>query len=59
MSWNYRVIRRFSNHKGGNDIFCIHEVYYDDKGNPKSVTESAVGVSGDTVEELQETLSNM
>ena len=35
MTWNYRII---ADDSGGDIIFCICEVYYDDEGNPDSYT---------------------
>ena len=48
MSWNYRVVQR-------EDLFAIHEVYYDEAGKPAAVTADAMTPDGDTLEELRET----
>lgn len=53
MSWNNRVIRRFHDSE---EYFEIHEVYYDEKGNPDGVTEDGIVPFGDTLEELREEL---
>jgi len=50
MSWNYRVMR--STDPDGTFTFGIHEVYYDEKGNPNAWTQRSVGVSGETFGEL-------
>ncbi len=36
MTWNYRIIR----HKEGH--FALHEVYYDDDGNPDGWTQDPI-----------------
>lgn len=38
MTWNYRIVR-YHDDKG----FGLHEVYYDEAGQPKSMTASPVG----------------
>jgi len=59
--WNHRVMR----HNAGteDEYFAIHEVYYDlkdDDGKKETVwTKDPVRVSGETVEELRETLERM
>lgn len=47
MSWNYRVVR-YRNSSG----VGLHEVYYDDKGQPWSMTAEPVRFAADSVEEL-------
>ena len=49
--WNYRILRYDSGEVG------IHEVYYDDKGNPENCTQDPVGIVGDDVEELRDVLA--
>lgn len=39
MTWNYRIIRRVVE---GEAFYSIHEVFYDDAGEPEMVTEDAV-----------------
>jgi len=51
MSWNYRIIAR----KDHDDFhFAIHEVYYDENGNPTSWTERDVGIAGYSLDELKQ-----
>lgn len=47
MTWNYRVLVKEGQYN-------IHEVYYDDDGNPEAFTEDSVGPSGGSLEELKE-----
>ena len=56
MTWNHRVVHRVIQ---GDDFYGIHEVFYDDEGRPDMMTERAVGVCGDNLEELQQTLEWM
>lgn len=51
MTWNYRVIKN-------KDMFEIHEVYYNDKGEITGVTENSVSPGGETLEELQEDMKH-
>lgn len=53
MGWNYRVLR-YSNGELG-----IHEVYYDEAGNPTSCTEDAVGPGGDDLAEIRAVMEDM
>lgn len=56
MSWNHRVVR----HKSElGDYLQIHEVYYDDKSNPTSLTETGIVVGGDSIKEIRWTLKAM
>jgi hypothetical protein len=57
VTWNHRVI----DHGEFNDERClaIHEVYYDADGKPEMMTESPIGIAGETLEELGETLDRM
>lgn len=49
MTWNYRVVHRVVE---GEDVYAIHEAYYDgDK--PTSITEESVNPHGETLEELK------
>lgn len=53
MSWNYRLVR----HTQGDDSYItVHEVYYDDDGNPKAYTIDAVSPGGETLDELRDDL---
>ena len=57
MTWNHRLIRHTE--PNGEIWLGIHEVYYLDDGTPDMVTENAIGASGETVEEIIETLERM
>jgi len=60
MSWNYRILAR--EYKGFNEIemtFSIHEVYYNKDGIPEMCTEDAVGVVGENLADLSDTLKWM
>lgn len=53
MSWNYRVLRRTL--PGTSEAeYNVHEVYYDEVGNPMSCTYEPVFPSGETPEELHD-----
>lgn len=56
MTWNIRVVRdRYDN---GDEFYSLREVYYDEAGNPTSMTADAgINVEGDTYEDLVEYLS--
>lgn len=50
MTWNYRIIR----HNDKADIwYAIHEVYYNDVGEPKFVTQEPDFPFGKNVSELK------
>jgi hypothetical protein len=51
MTWNYRVL----SYKDTAEPDCcgIHEVFYDEDGKPDSCTLEAVGVVGDSFEDLR------
>ena len=57
MSWNYRMIE----HKNldGSSWFAIHEVYYDDNGNPKYCSEGPCSAHGEDIETLTTDMSYM
>lgn len=60
MTWDYRVLAK--EYKGFNEteiLFGIHEVYYNDDGEPDMCTEDAVAVIGDNLAELVQTLDWM
>ena len=66
MSWNHRVVRKVIDNPvpGKEDerivAYGIHEVYYGDAdGVPHSCTSDPVEVSGDSVQELIQTLNRM
>jgi hypothetical protein len=54
MPWDYRLMHQL---RDGEDIFGIHEVYYDEQGNVKNWTINTLGPQGETYEELIEDLS--
>lgn len=51
MSWNYRVIHRKC--RGDEDVYTIHEVFYDDGGKIKLWSQDGVSPMGGTLEELR------
>jgi hypothetical protein len=51
MTWNYRVILN-------NDIYQIHEAYYNDAGEITAVTEDPIAPAGDTLEELTDDIEH-
>ena len=57
MTWNYRILE----HKDldGSSWFAIHEVYYDDKGNPVACTEGPCSAHGEDTETLTTDMSYM
>ena len=54
MSWNYRIKKTTITHSSGEteDVYALHECYYNDKGICNAYTERAVSTSGESVEEL-------
>ena len=56
MSWNYRVVKKAD--RLGN-YFEIHEVYYDDNGNPNGWTEDAIKPYGVDLDDLRWVLEHM
>ena len=59
MTWNHRVLAR--EYKGYNEVefaFSIHEVFYTD-GIPDMCTEDPVGVVGDSLADISQTLKWM
>lgn len=57
MTWNHRVVRRIF--PDGEILFGIHEVFYNDDGQPDMVTDDAVRVLGDDIDDLEQTLKWM
>lgn len=45
MTWNYRVVRR--KYPDGEVLYQMHEVYYDNDGNPDGVSACPVDVTSD------------
>ena len=52
MTWNYRVVSK-------DGQYGVHEVYYDEQGEPTSVSESSVVPVADSVAELRECLETL
>lgn len=48
-SWNYRIVKQIDKDR---QYFTIREVYFDDNGNPDSVTKEEMSPGGETLEEL-------
>jgi hypothetical protein len=56
-SWNYRVMRHIE--AGGRAWLALHEVRYDDAGNPKTWSEEEASPGGETPEEIRADLKHM
>ena len=56
MSWNYRLVKRTHNDEVS---YGIHEVYYDDQGNPESITKNPVAVAEESKGDIMTTLRHM
>lgn len=51
----YRIIKRRLPYPENHDWYAIHEVYYEDDGvTVKAITENAVAIEGETMQEIQE-----
>ncbi len=50
MSWNHRILRRTFE---GETFYAVHEVYYDENGNPNGCTDESVSPKGETMDELR------
>lgn len=59
MSWNHRILKRTYPGAFVETLYQVHEVYYDDSGKPTMCTENPISVTGETVEEIYETLNRM
>jgi len=46
MSWSYRVVKK-------EDIYGIHEVYYDDDGKPDMCTENSITMDANSADDLE------
>ena len=56
MSWNHRVLA----HELEEGIYLeIHEVYYDENGQPHSYTENSISVGADDLQGIQWVLEKM
>lgn len=56
MTWNHRVVKFTEN---GEDWYAVCEVYYNDDGTIYAHTQDGIRVTGESVEELKETLERM
>lgn len=54
MSWNYRI---FKKKLAGQDVYEMHEVYYDSDGSIRGWTENSITPTGETPEELKQDFS--
>jgi hypothetical protein len=52
MHWNYRIVIK-------DGALGIHEVYYDDQGQPSSLSEDSVVPVASSVEELRDVLERL
>lgn len=57
MHWNHRVMAHTDDM--GETYYTIHEVYYDDSGQPDSWTEKSVPALGYSLDELRGELEQM
>jgi len=48
---DYRVLHW---HEAGKDTFAVHQVYYDDKGNPQRISDNPIALTTDNIEELKD-----
>jgi hypothetical protein len=51
MTWNYRVIEN-------EEMFQIHEVYYNEAGEITAISENPVAPAGESLEELAKDLEH-
>jgi hypothetical protein len=56
MTWNYRVMKRLQNKE---ELYEIHEVYYDKNKEIEGYTENPINPCGNTLEELKKDLDRM
>ena len=57
MSWDYRVVHSrevLPGVIGAEDVYAIHEVFYDNQGEPNGVAACAAPVQAETLEGLNE-----
>jgi hypothetical protein len=57
MSWNYRVVKGTT--EDGGEYFGIHEIYYNDDGGIRSMSEGPEPVAGETLEAVKSVLQKM
>jgi len=56
MSWNYRIVEAC---EFDYSIFTVREVYYNDDGSIKSISETGITPYGETKGELREDINLM
>jgi hypothetical protein len=56
MFWNYRIVN-LKSENGGEDWYCVREVYYDEKRKPEG--HSDVSVGSESLEDVQNVLDMM
>jgi len=56
MTWNHRVVK-FT--EDSDDWYAVCEVYYNEDGTIYAHTQDGIRVSGESVEDLKETLERM
>ena len=62
MSWNHRLIAHIEENENENEeevYFQIHEVYYDNDGEPEGYTKNGVSVGSDSLEGINWVLDKM
>lgn len=57
MSWNYRVVK--NHYEEGGEYLAIHEVYYDENGDPTMCSVLPAPVVGDDDDFLKSVLNMM
>lgn len=57
--WNYRIIRHTPVSEAGFVSYAIHEVHYDEHGNPTAVSENPLRIVADSPEDLMADLRLM
>ena len=57
MTWNHRIVRRI--YDTGDVYYAIHEVYYDEAGEPTGCTALPSVIMEDSVEDLAITLDRI
>jgi hypothetical protein len=56
MSWNYRIMKSVVM---GEELYGIHEVYYDEGGNPNGWTEEPIYLLESSIADLRNVLSRI
>jgi len=63
MSWNYRIVKQTFPPSGPDgeihEDYAIHEVYYDDDGNPESLSAEPAKAVGNDLNDLRNEFENM